>query len=131
MQCHESLEVHHLYHQPLAEFVQSNGLLKRLASQAHLSPLQYLASGFVPDCRPGETYRPWLVRQLGALLRGNLRADNAVGFDGTGFGRHTKRYMATVAFDAADETWIAHTFGSQPDVQMTWRAARDRLRQAA
>ena len=31
MQCHESLEVHHLYHQSLAEFVQTNGLLKRLA----------------------------------------------------------------------------------------------------
>ena len=131
MQCHESLEVHHLYHQSLAEFVQTNGLLKRLARNETLPPLEYLASSFVPDCRPGETYRNWLIRQLGATLRANLRADDVLGFDGSGTGRHTKRYMAMVTFDAADEAWIERTFGKRLDVRQTWQEAQARLRLAA
>ncbi|MCX7008345.1 MAG: hypothetical protein NTY53_14040, partial [Kiritimatiellaeota bacterium] len=66
MQCHENLEVHHLYHLSLAEFVQMNGLLKRLSRNENLPPLEYLASSFVPECRPGESYHAWLIRQLGA-----------------------------------------------------------------
>ena len=131
MQCHESLEVHHLYSLSLPEFVQTNGLLKRLARNETLPPLEYLASSFVPDCRPGETYRSWLIRQLGATLRGNLRADDVLGFDGSGTGRHTKRYMAMVTFDAADEAWIERTFGKRQDVLLTWQEAQARLRLVA
>jgi hypothetical protein len=131
MQCHESLEVHHLYHLSLAEFVQTNGLLKRLARNENLPPLEYLASCCVPDCRPGETYRNWLIRQLGATLRANLRADDVLGFDGTGTGRHTKRYLAVVTFDAADEAWIERTFGKRQDVLQTWQEAQVRLQLAA
>jgi hypothetical protein len=131
MQCHESLEVHHLYHLSLAEFVQTNGLLKRLARNETLPPLEYLASSFVPECRPGETYRSWLIRQLGTTLRANLRADAVLGFDGTGTGRHTKRYLAMVTFDAADEVWVERTFGKRQDVLLTWQEAQSRLRLAA
>lgn len=131
MQCHESLEVHHLYHLSLPEFVQSNGLLKRLSRNENLPPLEYLASSFVPECRPGESYRAWLIRQLGTTLRANLRADDVLGFDGTGTGRHTKRYLAVVTFDAADEAWIERTFGKRQDVLLTWQEAQARLRLAA
>ena len=78
MQCHESLEVHHLNHLSLAEFVQTNGLLKRLARNETLPPLEYLASSFVPECRPNETYRSWLIRQLSATLRGAITFENGV-----------------------------------------------------
>ena len=128
MQCHESLEVHHLYHLSLAEFVQSNGLLRRLSRNESLPPLEYLASSFVPECRPGETYRNWLIRQFGSTLRGNLRADDVLGFDGTGTGRHTKRYLAVVTFDAADEAGIERTFGKRRDVLETWQEAQARIR---
>ena len=131
MQCHESLEVHHLNSLSLAEFVQTNGLLKRLARNETLPPLEYLASSFVPECRPGETYHAWLSRQFGATLRANLRADDVLGFDGSGTGRHTKRYLAMVTFDAADEVWIERTFGKRLDVRQTWQEAQARLRLAA
>ena len=131
MQCHESLEVHHLNSLSLAEFVQTNGLLKRLARNETLPPLEYLASSFVPECRPGETYHAWLIRQFGATLRANLRADDVLGFDGSGTGRHTKRYLAMVTFDAADEVWIERTFGKRLDVRQTWQEAQARLRLAA
>jgi len=131
MQCHESLEVHHLNHLSLAEFVLTNGLLKRLARNETLPPLEYLACSFVPECRPGETYRNWLIRQLSATLRGNLRADDVLGFDGSGTGRHTKRYLVMVTFDAADESWIERTFGKRQDVQQTWQEAQARHRLAA
>jgi len=131
MQCHESLEVHHLYHQPLSEFVKANGLLKRLARNENLPPLEYLASSFVPECRVGESYRAWLLRQLGTTLRANLRADDVLGFDGSGTGRHTKRYLAVVTLDAADEDWVERTFGKRQDVLLTWQEAQARLRLTA
>ena len=85
----------------------------------------------MPECRPGETYHAWLIRQLGATLRGNLRADDVLGFDGSGTGRHTKRYLVMVTFDAADESWIERTFGKRLDVRQTWQEAQARLRLAA
>jgi len=130
MQCHETLEVHQLYHLPLAEFVNTNGLLKRLTRHENLPPLDYLASCFAPECQPRETYCAWLIRQTGATLRANLRADDVLGFDGTGTGRHTLRYLAQVTFDAADERWIVHTFGKRPDVVQTWQE-QTRLRIAS
>ena len=85
----------------------------------------------MPECRPGENYRAWLIRQLGTTLRANLRADDVLGFDGSGTGRHTKRYLAVVTLDAADEDWIERTFGKRQDVLLTWQEAQARLRLTA
>jgi hypothetical protein len=131
MQCRENLEVHQLYRQSLAEFVKSNGLLQRLAQNENLPPLEYLASSFVPECQPRETYRAWLVRQLGTTLRVSLRADDVLGFEGTGTGRHILRYLAQATFEPADEAWIEHAFGRRPEVLQTWQEAQARLRIAA
>ncbi|MCX7008346.1 MAG: hypothetical protein NTY53_14045, partial [Kiritimatiellaeota bacterium] len=57
-----------------------------------------------------------------------LRADDVLGCDGTGIGRHTQRYLAKVTFDAADEAWIERTFGKRRDVLETWQEAQARIR---
>jgi hypothetical protein len=131
MQHHEVVEIHKHQHQTVAEFIKHNRLLKRLAGNEGLKPLDYLASCFVPECRAGEGYREWLVRQLGDILRAGLRADGVVGLDGTGTGKHALGYIQSVEFEAADAAYIERVFGPIRDVLLVWQEAQARLRLAA
>lgn len=131
MKCQENLEVHKLYCQSFAEFVLLNRLLKRLAGNEGLKPLEYLASCFVPECKPGEAYRAWLVRQVEATLRAGLCADGVIGLNGKDTGKHLIQYLEKVEFDQADADYIERTFGSIRDVQLVWQEAQARMGIAA
>ena len=131
MKYQENVEIHKHQRQTVAEFIRHNRLLRRLAGNEGLKPLEYLASCFVPECRPGENYRAWLVRQMGDILRAGLRADGVIGLDGSDTGKHVMGYIESVEFDHADGDYIERVFGPIRDVQLVWQEAQARGRIAA
>ena len=106
---------------PLAEFVQTDPTLKRLAADCGQTPLDYVASEFMSEVQAGEQYPEWLVRHVKAVLETRMLADKCR--DVPGGHHHVAHRIERVAFDAGDRQYIQEEFAGRADVREAWEEA--------
>ena len=127
MQYREHLNIGKYARQSFAVFLQQNKILKRLAEQSGLSPMDHVASLFGADTFDEEEYEHRVIRQVRGALALHLQVDNAVGLNGKSTGAHSARYITQVEFSPADAEFILKAFGTRADVKELWRDARELL----
>jgi hypothetical protein len=110
----ETIRVQASRAQSIAEFLATNSLMKELA--AGVSPVDWLASEFLPDAGREEEFEAWIARQVGAILETTLQRDTMSGCS------HVAKRVSGVVMDPADQNWLLHTLGRHPVVLGVWRS---------
>jgi hypothetical protein len=119
MNCVEVLRIATRLNRPVSEFVTGYPILRGLASDSSLSPLEWVVAGFVAEIEPGEEYHAWVIRQVKDILETQVCRDTAAGIEA---GRlvHSSQTIRGVEFDARDRDWILDTLAVRPDVYEIW-----------
>ena len=97
---------------PIAEFIQTNELVKQQAEGEN--PVDWLASQFLPDAERTEGYRDWIARQVVQILETVLLSDTVQD------GRHVARKIAGVQISPEDRDWLFSALGHHPEVLAVW-----------
>jgi hypothetical protein len=92
----------------------TNGLVKQLAEG--VSPVDWLASEFLPDAGREEGFGDWVARQVGAILETVLQRDTMSGCN------HVAKKVSGVVLSQDDQNWLVRTLGRHPGVLGVWRS---------
>ena len=105
------------YHaMPVDEFLETNELVKQQAAESGQTPIDRLASQFLPDADRAEGYQDWIARQVAQILETALLSDTV--HDGC----HVARKVAEVELSAEDKNWLLRALGHHPAVLAVWRS---------
>ena len=98
---------------PIAEFLKANETMKQQAEGE--SPIDWLASQFLPDADRNEGYQDWIARQVAQILETALLIDTMREC------RHVAKKISGAQFSPEDRVWLFSTLGRHPEVLRVWR----------
>ena len=99
---------------PIAEFLETNGTVRQQAEGE--SPVDWLASQFLPDADRAEGFGDWIARQAAQILETALLSDTVRN------GRHVARKISGVEIAPEDKAWLFSALGHHPTVLAVWRS---------
>ena len=98
---------------PIAEFLETNGTVRQQAEGE--SPVDWLASQFLPDADRAEGFGDWIARQVAQIL------ETALLSDAVRDGLHVARKISGVEIAPEDKVWLFRALGHHPEVLAVWR----------
>ena len=121
----EVVNIHRHRRLSIEELLATHATLCEQARKCGQTPVDYVATSFVPEVNPSEGYEAWVVRQVEDVLTTQLWRDRVIGF-AADTGTHVSAHVKRITFDPEDVQFIRETFAPREDVQEVWKAAHAR-----
>lgn len=116
MQYAETIRIHSYHSMSVAEFLETNEMVKQQAAESGQTPLDFLAGQFLPDADLDEGFGDWIVRQACSTLQVALLRDTMSGSS------HVAKKVSNIVLAPEDRDWLIRTLGRHPAVLKVWRS---------
>lgn len=112
----ETIRINSYHAMPVAEFLDTNELVKQQAAESGQTPIDWLAGQFLADADLDENFGDWIVRQACSILQANLLRDTMSGSS------HVAKKVSNMVLTPEDRDWLIRTLGRHPAVLKVWRS---------
>ena len=112
----ETIRINSYHAMPVAEFLETNELVKQQAAESGQAPIDWLAGQFLPDAELDENFGDWIVRQACSILQVGLLRDTMSGSS------HVAKKVSNMVLTPEDRDWLIRTLGRHPAVLKVWRS---------
>ena len=112
----ETIRINSYHAMPVAEFLETNELVKQQAAESGQAPIDWLAGQFLPDAELDENFGDWIVRQACSILQVGLLRDTMSGSS------HVAKKASNMVLTPEDCDWLIRTLGRHSAVLKVWRS---------
>jgi hypothetical protein len=112
----ELITIRSFHSMPIAEFLETNEMVKQQAAENGQAPVDWVAGQFLPDADLDENFGNWIVRQSCSILQTVLLRDTMSGSS------HVAKKVSNIVLAPEDCNWLVRTLGRHSAVLKVWRS---------